>query len=132
MRYLISVLLLAVAALAQTPAPAPTAPAAPKMVKYYMGFLKKGPNWNSPPPAAELQELGKAHIGHLVSMHKAGKLVLAGPFGDNGDIRGILIFKGTDSMDEMKALAEQDPMVKSGRMMVEIHPWYVEDGYLPK
>lgn len=104
--------------------------APPKLVKYYMAFLKKGPAWNSPPGKEELAGLGKAHMGHLTAMHKAGKLLLAGPFGDNGDIRGILIFKGADSMEEMKALAEEDPMVKAGRMMVEIHPWYAEDGHI--
>ncbi len=109
---------------------APKADAPPRLVKYYMAFLKKGPKWDTPPPKAELDELGKGHMGHLVAMHAAGKLLLAGPFGDNGDIRGILIFKGTDSMEEMKAFAEQDPTVKAGRMIVEIHPWYAEPGHI--
>jgi hypothetical protein len=34
-------------------------------------------------------------------------------------------------MEEMKALAEQDPAVKAGRLAVEIHPWFVEKGVLP-
>jgi hypothetical protein len=42
-----------------------------------MGFLKRGPNWDQTPPAAELQELGKGHMAHLRSMHQAGHLVLA-------------------------------------------------------
>ena len=103
--------------------------AKPQMIKYYLGFLVKGPNSGTPAPdAAEIQ---KNHLGHLMKMWQQGKLVVAGPLGDNGNIRGILVFRGGDSMEEMKALAEQDPAVQAGRLAVELHPWYVEKGVLP-
>jgi uncharacterized protein YciI len=44
--------------------------------------------------------------------------------------RGILIFK-TATMEEAKALAGNDPAVKAGRLVVEIHPWMVQKGVLP-
>lgn len=125
MRTLFLIGALAAVMVAQNPVPE-----TPKLVKYYMGFLKKGPGWNASatPESAELQ---KQHLAHLRRMHEMGKLVVAGPFGDNGEIRGILVFRGKDSLDEMKKLAEEDPAVKAGRMVVELHPWYVQDGVLP-
>lgn len=122
MRLLLVGLILAVAMVGQD--------AAPKMVKYYMGFLKKGPAWGAG-TKEEGAEIQKQHLAHLGRMHQMGKLVVAGPFGDNGEIRGILVFRGKDSLEEMKKLAEEDPAVKAGRMVVEIHPWYVQDGVLP-
>ena len=56
-------------------------------------------------------------------MRNAGRI--EGLYGDNGE------FRGKDSLEEMKKLAEEDPAVKAGRMVVEIHPWYVQDGVLP-
>jgi uncharacterized protein YciI len=103
--------------------------AKPEMIKYYLGLLVKGPKHGiQSEDAAEIQ---KNHLSHLRSMWEQGKLVVAGPLGDNQNIRGILVFRGGDSMEEMKALAEQDPAVKAGRLAVEIHPWFVEKGVLP-
>jgi uncharacterized protein YciI len=55
-------------------------------------------------------------------MAKSGKLVGAGPFADDGDLRGVFIFR-LDSATEAKALAEADPAVKAGRLAIEMHSW---------
>ena len=57
----------------------------------------------------------------------AGKLAVAGPFEDGGDMRGIFIFKDT-TMEEAKALVAADPAVKSGRLVLELHPWFAGAG----
>jgi uncharacterized protein YciI len=57
-------------------------------------------------------------------------LVVAGPLADNSEVRGILIFKGVTT-EEAKALADEDPAVKAGRLAVDIHPWMVQKGVLP-
>lgn len=91
------------------------------MKPYVMAFLKKGPNRNQ--DSATAAGLQKAHMDNINRMAKEGKLVVAGPFMDNGDIRGIYIFD-VKSIEEAKILTETDPAVKAGRLTMELHLWY--------
>ena len=50
-------------------------------------------------------------------------MVLAGPFGDGGDLRG-LFFYDVKTMEEARELVDSDPAVKAGRLRVELHPWW--------
>jgi uncharacterized protein YciI len=97
-----------------------------EMTTYYMVFLKKAPA-AAPIPPAEAQKLQDAHLANIKKMFADGKLAIAGPFTDNGDIRGIFILT-VGSLDEAKSLVQQDPMVKAGRLAPEIHPWMAAKG----
>jgi uncharacterized protein len=100
----------------------PEGPGGWEMTTYQVGFLKKGPSW-TPAETPELQELQKAHLAHIQKMGESGKLLVAGPFSDGGDLRGMFIFR-VETLEEAKALAEQDPAVKAGRLVIEWHPWF--------
>jgi uncharacterized protein YciI len=92
-----------------------------KMTTYFMAFLKIGPDRSHDSvTAAKIQE---GHMAHIMKMAGEKKLVLAGPFMDKGDIRGIFILN-VATMEEAVELTSQDPAVKSGRLSMEIHPWY--------
>jgi uncharacterized protein YciI len=110
---------------------APAAAEGPKppfeMTHYTLGLLVKGPKWTAE-ETPELQRLQEAHLAHIGEMVRSGALLAAGPLLDNGTIRGILIFKV--AVDEAKALAEADPAVKAGRLVVELHPWLAPKGVL--
>jgi uncharacterized protein YciI len=58
------------------------------------------------------------------------KLIAAGPFGDNGRLRGIFVFR-VDSLEEAKNLTAGDPAVQAGRLAMDIHPWMIPEGILP-
>lgn len=91
------------------------------MKPYVMAFLKSGPNRSqNPEEAAQLQ---KAHLENITRLAEAGKLVLAGPFLDNSDVRGIYIFN-VATVEEARALTETDPAIQAGRLVMELHPWY--------
>jgi len=91
------------------------------MHQYVIAFLKAGPNRDQDPAAAA--RLQNAHLANIRRMAKEGKLVLAGPFTDDGDLRGIYIFN-VPTVEEARKLTETDPAVKAGRLTLELHPWY--------
>lgn len=100
-----------------------------KMATAYIGFLSRGPKW-TPEKTPATEELQKAHIANINRLAETKKLVMAGPFGDNGTLRGIFVFK-VGSLAEAKELAETDPSVKAGRLAIDVHPWMVPEGILP-
>jgi uncharacterized protein YciI len=69
-------------------------------------------------------------MANIIRLAGLKKLVVAGPFGDNGPLRGIFVFK-VASLDEARALTETDPAVQAGRLALDIHPWLVPEGVLP-
>ena len=91
------------------------------MSQYVMAFLKSGPNRPSDPKKAE--ELQAAHMANIGRMAEEGKLVLAGPFMGDGDLRGIYVFD-VETVEEAKALTETDPAIQAGSLVMELHPWY--------
>jgi uncharacterized protein YciI len=120
-------LLLLVASAAQA-----AAPPAPNMEKYYLVLLKR----TAHPPQLEqaaLESLQEKHIGHLHAMFEAGKLAVAGPFDEQQPadvaLRGMCLYR-TATAAEARKLAEDDPMVKSGRLEVDVLAWWVEKGYV--
>jgi len=102
-----------------------------KMNTVYFGFLKKGPNRKEGDgDSPEVQDLQKAHIANIIRLANMKKLIVAGPFGDDGLFRGIFVFRVT-SLQEAQELSATDPMIKIHRLEIELHPWRVPDGVLP-
>lgn len=91
------------------------------MRQYVMAFLKRGPNRSQ--DSSEAANLQKAHMENISRLAEEGKLVLAGPFLDDGQLRGIYIFN-VSTVEEAKALTETDPAIQQGRLIMELHPWY--------
>jgi len=95
------------------------------MQQYYMVLLKSGPVRDQ--DSIQAADLQKEHMEHLERMAKAGYTSLTGPIGDNGDIRGIVVYN-TATQAKADSLARLDPMVQAGRLQVEVHPWWVAKG----
>ena len=96
------------------------------MQQYFIAFLKRGPNRSQ--NKAESDSLQVLHMEHLGRMYEEGYADISGPFGDDGDIRGITIYN-TPTIEIADSLANMDPMVKSGRLVIEIHPWWAAKGF---
>lgn len=102
-----------------------------KMNTLYFAFLKKGPNRKEGDgDTPQVQELQKTHLANINRLAETKKLIVAGPFGDDGDLRGIFVFR-VASLQEAQDLCATDPMIKVGRLAVELHPWQVPEGVLP-
>jgi uncharacterized protein len=91
------------------------------MRTYVMALLKAGPNRNR--SSEEAQKLQAAHRANINRLANEGKLVLAGPFADDGQLRGIYIFD-VPTVAEAEALTNTDPAIQAGQLMMELHPWY--------
>ncbi|MBN1250577.1 MAG: hypothetical protein JXR51_05135 [Bacteroidales bacterium] len=91
------------------------------MKKYVVAFLKRGPNRNL--DSLESSKLQMAHLKNIEKMANDGKLVLAGPFFDNDNLRGIYIFN-VSSIEEAENLTNSDPAIKAGSLVMELKEWY--------
>ena len=96
------------------------------MQQYFMAFLKRGPIRNQ--NEEEANRLQSEHLAHLGKMYELGYADISGPFGDDGDIRGITIYN-VPTLQMADSLANADPMVKAGRLVIEVHPWWAAKGF---
>lgn len=69
----------------------------------------------------------RAHLANNARLYEEGKLILAGPFRDKTDLRGIFLFD-SESVEEVAGWCQEDPGIRSGWLRVEIHPWYSARG----
>ena len=95
------------------------------MQKYFVVFLKKGPNRNQ--PEEEAKKIQEQHLAYLGNLFKKGILNINGPMGDDGDIAGISVYS-TATLEDALQFAKADPAVKAGRLVVEAHPWWLAKG----
>lgn len=96
------------------------------MQQYFIAFLKRGKNREQ--NEEESKRLQAAHLAHLGKMYELGYADISGPFGDDGEIRGITIYN-VPNIEMADSLAHSDPMVKAGRLEIEIHPWWAGKGF---
>ncbi|MEO1030752.1 MAG: YciI family protein [Bacteroidota bacterium] len=96
------------------------------MQQYFIAFLKRGPIRNQ--NEEEASKLQSAHLAHLGKMYELGYADISGPFGDDGEIRGITIYN-VPTLQMADSLANADPMVKAGRLVIEVHPWWAAKGF---
>jgi uncharacterized protein YciI len=96
---------------------------------YVFGLLVRGPK-STKEQTEETKKIQEGHMANINRLAETGKLVLAGPFVDGGDRRGVFIFK-VDSLSEAQALTDTDPAVIAGRLKVVLHQWSVPTGVLP-
>lgn len=123
MRGFVLCVLLSASVFAQTkPQPEPKY----EMTTYIVGFLSKGPKW-TPEVTEETKAIQAGHMENIRKMAATGKLTVAGPFADGGDLRGMFIFSGT-TVDEVKAMVAEDPAVKAGRLVLDVKPWMAAKG----
>jgi len=117
------------------PAAAPASAPAPKdapfeMETFQLVLLMRAPTYKKL-PEAEAKALQAAHLAHLTRMGETGKAVVCGPFDKQEDVsfRGACIY-AVKSVEEARALAGQDPIVKAGQLRIEAMTWWVGKGYM--
>ncbi|MEP0712726.1 MAG: YciI family protein [Algoriphagus sp.] len=92
------------------------------MKKYVIAFLYRGER------VQEYTETQRAEIqaGHLANINrlvKEGKMVMAGPFFGNEELRGLFFF-AVESLEEDENLTASDPAVQAGVLKMDLKEWY--------
>ena len=88
--------------------------------QYFFVMLSDGPNRSQDSLTAE--KIQAAHLKNISRLAQMGKLLVAGPFGDDGKWKGIFIFN-CKTKEEVEELVKTDPAVAAGRLSYELHPW---------
>lgn len=101
-------------------APQALPPLPPGFDTYVLGLMTRGAG--AIPTGETAESLQKAHIANLNKMWEEGLLLASGPIGDDGELRGVLIFSGADRAAVEKRVAD-DALVKAGRLRVALKPW---------
>ena len=73
--------------------------------------------------SATSAKIQAGHMSNIGRLYNAGKLKVAGPFGDDGNWIGLFIFD-CPTKAEVENLLNTDPAIKSGRLAYDIRPWY--------
>lgn len=100
------------------------------MGEVFLVLLKKGPAWTAE-RTDRTKAIQEGHMANIKALWEAKKLIIAGPMGDDGDTRGVFVFQAANRAEAM-ALAGSDPAIKAGRLVPEIHSWWVEKRGLPE
>ena len=96
-----------------------------EMKRYWLVLLKKGTNKTQDSiSSAKIQE---GHMANINRLAKEGKIIMAGPMGMEGDLRGIFIMNCKDS-SEVEQIVNTDTAVITGRLKMEYYPWWSEKG----
>jgi uncharacterized protein len=87
-----------------------------------------------PPDAPEYDEetsdrIQAEHLAFHARLRASGEVVTNGPLIDQPDVmlRGLTFYR-VGSLAAARALAEQDPAVVAGRLVVEVMQWWCQAG----
>ena len=93
------------------------------MKQYYFVMLTKGTRRHEITDTSIINKIQAGHMANLNRLAVLGKIIVAGPFGDDGNWRGIFIFN-CPTKEEVEELLKTDPAIAAGRLGYEIHPWW--------
>jgi uncharacterized protein YciI len=92
------------------------------MKNYVLVILKTGENKTT--DKEQLNKLFRGHMENIQRLVKEGKLIVAGPFGENNlTWRGLFIFD-VKTVEEARELVQTDPAIKAKLFDVDLVPWY--------
>jgi uncharacterized protein YciI len=78
-----------------------------------------------------LNRIQREHLSYLATLRTSGEIATNGPVTDQPDksLRGLAFYR-TGSLARARELAEADPAVRAGRLVVEVMTWLCPPGAL--
>ena len=97
-------------------------PDVPRNLKpYFFCLLRKGPRWNV---TAGHEDLMPQYLAYLRREMESRRIVFAGPVTDDGEVIAVAALQAA-SAQEAAAIVDENPGVKSGHFVAELHPCYL-------
>lgn len=96
--------------------------ASAELTPMWFMFFVQGEN-RTPLAKEDAPRLQAEHIGNLTRLWNEKKALAAGPFGERGPLRGIVVLTVKERTD-VEAEFRNDPFVKAGYLKPEIHRWF--------
>jgi uncharacterized protein YciI len=87
----------------------------------YLVIYRPGPAWLS--GKSVMQQPLKEHGKYMLGLYLKGSMKLAGPLTDDA---GGAVLMEVSGEAEAKAIVANDPAVKSGIFVYELHPWKLQ------
>jgi uncharacterized protein len=106
--------------------PSPETERLPVMTHYVLGLFRRAPG-RLPVPEDEAERIQEGHLAHLRRLRESGDLIASGPFEEDADLRGVLLFS-TASVDRARKLTNSDPALTNGRLVLDLYTWYAPAG----
>jgi uncharacterized protein YciI len=78
-----------------------------------------------------LERIQREHLSYLAGLRASGELATNGPVLEQPDetLRGLAFYR-TGSLARARELAEADPAVRAGRLVIEVMTWLCPPGSL--
>ena len=71
----------------------------------------------------EANRIQEGHLANLRRLTESGEIIAAGPFEEDTDLRGVIIFS-TDSADAAREVMSTDPAIVGRRLRLEFSTWW--------
>ena len=97
-------------------------PDVPRNLKpYFLCLLRKGPRWNV---TEGHENLMPEYLAYLRREIEARRMIFAGPVTDEGDVIAMAVLEAA-GVQEAQARVGENPGVKSGHFVAELHPCFL-------
>lgn len=97
-----------------------------QLAQHTLCIVKKGKNWKALPSHLTAESM----IGLFPSLKgdaRSGELAISGPFTDDGDKVGLMLFYSTNRA-QIQARLEKEPALSEERVQIELHPQFLGKG----
>lgn len=78
-----------------------------------------------------VQATQEAYLAWLKKLHAVGTVLASGPIERGGDLLAAMVLD-VPTKAEAETVVKDDPWVKAGRDVPEVHPWWAADGIMKK
>ena len=88
---------------------------------YFLCLLRRGARWNV---TEGHEDLMPQYLAYLRREMDARRIVFAGPVTDDADLIAVAVIQA-QTEQEAKTLMDENPGVRSGHFVAELHPCYL-------